>query len=63
MEHVTGLDRDAAAIDQMFTADEFSVFAAECGFITQLVCTWSDENQAVSSESARMQIVLEKTRV
>jgi SAM-dependent methyltransferase len=56
--------RDADHMEwQIFTADEFSAFAAECGFTTRLVCTWSDEDQAVSTESARMQIVLEKTQV
>lgn len=45
---------------QVFTPDEFCAFAAECGFIWLLVCTWADETRAPSPEIARMQIVLEK---
>ena len=46
---------------QLFSADEFCSLAAECGFVSPLVCAWADERQAVSSETPRMQIVLEKS--
>lgn len=45
---------------QLFTPGEFSALAAQCGFDTALICTWSDESQVTSADVARMQIVLDK---
>jgi len=47
---------------QMFTPDEFCTLFSACGFAPLLACAWADENVAPSSEVARMQFVLEKTK-
>lgn len=45
---------------QMFSPEEFSAMAAQVGFGTELVCTWSDEHKMPAPDGARMQMVLEK---
>ncbi len=46
---------------QLYTPDEFTAFAAACGFTVLHACTWSDETLPPSADVARMQIVLEKS--
>ena len=63
---LTYRDADGAVVGgdhmdwQMFTPDEFVTLASGCGFTSQLVCTWADENIPPSPDFARMQIVLER---
>jgi SAM-dependent methyltransferase len=45
---------------RIYMPEEFSALAAECGFVTRLVCSWADEAIAVTPEMARMQITLER---
>src|SRR5262249_31931492 len=46
---------------QVFTPDEFSKLAADCGFAPVLVCTWADESRLPSPDTARFQVVLERS--
>lgn len=46
---------------QLFTPDEFHALARASGFTPILVCAWSDEAIPPSADTARMQIVLEKS--
>ena len=45
---------------QVFTPDEFVTLAGECGFVSRLVCGFSNESIAPSSDVPRVQLVLEK---
>jgi SAM-dependent methyltransferase len=45
---------------RIYTLDEFSALAADCGFTTRLTCSWADEATAVTPAMARMQITLER---
>ncbi|GHO45225.1 hypothetical protein [Ktedonospora formicarum] len=45
---------------ELFTPEEFSTFAASCGFRTIQTCTWSDEARLPTADIPRFQIVLEK---
>ncbi|MGH2501081.1 MAG: class I SAM-dependent methyltransferase, partial [Ktedonobacterales bacterium] len=43
---------------RIYTPEEFSALAADCGFATRQACAWADEAIAVTPETARMQITL-----
>lgn len=45
---------------RIYTPEEFRALAAECGFTIRQVCSWADEAVAVTPESARMQMTLER---
>lgn len=45
---------------QLYTPDEFTALAGECGFTSRLACAFSDESIAPDPDIARMQFVLEK---
>ncbi len=45
---------------RIYSPEEFGALAASCGFTTRLVCSWVDESVAVTPDSARMQITLER---
>lgn len=45
---------------RLYTPEEFSALTVECGFATRQVCSWADEAVAVTPETARMQITLER---
>jgi SAM-dependent methyltransferase len=45
---------------RVYTSEEFSALAADCGFTTRLTCSWADEATAVTRAMARMQITLER---
>jgi SAM-dependent methyltransferase len=43
---------------QVYTPNEFGSLANACGFTTQLVCAWWDENLPPAADIGRMQVVL-----
>ncbi len=45
---------------RIYTPEEFTALATECGFTARLICSWVDESVAVTPGSARMQIALER---
>ena len=45
---------------QIYTPNEFTALAADCGLTSRLICAFSDESIAPSPEIARMQFVLEQ---
>jgi SAM-dependent methyltransferase len=45
---------------RIYTSDEFSALAADFGFTTRQMCSWADEAVAVTPETARMQLTLER---
>lgn len=45
---------------RIYRPDEFSALAADCGFTTRQICSWADEAVAVTPETARMQMTLER---
>jgi SAM-dependent methyltransferase len=45
---------------RIYTLAEFSALAADCGFTTRQACSWADEAVPVTSDTARMQMTLER---
>ncbi|HEX9038186.1 MAG TPA: class I SAM-dependent methyltransferase [Ktedonobacterales bacterium] len=45
---------------RIYTPEAFRALASDCGFVTRQVCSWADEAIAVTPESARMQMTIER---